>query len=258
MILNGLRFILASIRALILMIALVVFLVPYAVLSSFLFQNTPKRAYALRRFFVNFAIFVLGVRIKVEGQVYKETCLYVCNHRSFSDPLILLKYLDAYVIAKAEVADMPLIHTGAKLTGIIYVKRDSKDSRAAVRRTLIKTIKEDNFNVLVYPEGTTNPFKTLMEYRPGTFLEASKHSISVVPVVLEYKDEKDVWFNRGLFSQFFRQFGHLQTHTKLSIGPMFKNEDGIALRDEVWQWSENKNQDMHEDWGSYFSENEKI
>ncbi|NNE27342.1 MAG: 1-acyl-sn-glycerol-3-phosphate acyltransferase [Saprospiraceae bacterium] len=258
MIFNGLRFILASIRALILMISLVIFIAPYALLSGIFFQNTPERAYGLRRFYVNIAIFILGIRIEKDGKLYNESCLYVCNHRSFSDPLILLKYLDAYVIAKAEVADMPLIHTGAKLTGIIYVKRDSKDSRTAVRRTLIKTIKEDNFNVLVYPEGTTNPFKSVMEYRPGTFLEAAKHGIAVVPVVLEYKHEKDVWFNRGLFAQFFRQFGHPFTHTKLSVGPMFKNEDGIALRDEVWQWSENKNQEMHDGWGSYFSEHEKI
>ena len=258
MIFNTLRFILASIRALILILAMVIFLIPYAILSSFLFKNTAKRAYTLRRLYVNFALFILGVKIDREGELYNENCLYVCNHRSFSDPLILLKYLDAYVIAKAEVADMPLISTGAKLTGIIYVKRDSKDSRSAVRRTLIKTIKEDQLNVLVYPEGTTNPFKSLMEYRPGTFLEAAKHGISVVPVVLEYKSEKDVWFNRGLFSQFFRQFGHLQTHTKLSVGPIFKNDDGIALRDEVWQWSENKNQNMHEGWDSYFEKHEKI
>lgn len=235
--------------------ALVIF--PYLFLSLFLFNHSNSKAYKLRRVFVNFAIFILGIRIEIEGSPIDKTALYVCNHRSFSDPVILLKYLDAYVIAKAEVANMPMIHTGAKLTGIIYVQRDDKASRTAVRQTFIKTIKE-GLNVLVYPEGTTNPNRDIIEYRPGTFIEAAKNKIPVVPAVLEYKDEKDIWFNRGLFSQFFRQFGHLFTYTKLSIGPEINDNDGIKLRDLAQDWSQAKLEEMHKGWNSYFEENDTI
>ena len=255
-IMNPFHFLLGLSRAIILIITLTIWIFGYLFLSLWLFKNTHERAFKLRRAWVLFALKVCGVRFESEGKVQEEAALYVCNHRSFSDPLILIKYLDAYVIAKAEVANYPLIHTGAQLTGVIYVKRDNKDSRSAVRKAYVNTIKSGR-NVLVYPEGTTNPHKKLLEYRPGTFIEAAKHGFPVVPVILEYRDQKDIWFNRGLFSQFFRQFGHWRTYARLSIGPVFKDKDGIVLRDKIQEWSQNKVDQIHKDWNSVFSTNPK-
>ncbi|MBT8191538.1 MAG: 1-acyl-sn-glycerol-3-phosphate acyltransferase [Saprospiraceae bacterium] len=250
---NPFHFLLGLIRAIILIVTLTFWIFGYLFFSLWLFKNTNERAFRLRRAWVLFAIKVCGIKFEAEGKIHHESALYVCNHRSFCDPLILIKYLDAYVIAKAEVSGYPLIHTGAKLTGVIYVKRDNKDSRLAVRKAYVDTIKSGQ-NVLVYPEGTTNPFKTLLEYRPGTFLEAARHGFPIVPVVLEYKDQKDIWFNRGLFSQFFRQFGRWRTYAKLSIGPVFEGTDGIELRDQVQEWSQDKVNQMHKGWNSVFSD----
>ncbi len=251
--LNPIYIVVALIRLLILILGMILFVFPYILLSMLGFKHTSERAFTLRRWYIRFANFVLGIKIQVEGQALDTTALYVCNHRSFSDPLVLLRYLDAYVIAKAEVANMPIISTGATLTGIIYAQRENKDSRTAVRKALIDSLKT-GLNVLVYPEGTTNPNKKLLEYRPGTFLEVARNNIPVVPVVLEYREEKDIWFNRGLLSQFFRQFGHLRSYTKLSIGPAFKDQDGIELRDQVQEWSQAKLDEMHEGWNSLFSD----
>ncbi|NNE15245.1 MAG: 1-acyl-sn-glycerol-3-phosphate acyltransferase [Saprospiraceae bacterium] len=229
-----------------------IFLGAYSILSSFLFKNTVDRAFALRRLYVRYACFVMGIIIEKEGNPTVKPAVYVSNHRSLSDPLITSPFLNAFIIAKAEVENIPLISTGAKLTGILFVERESKDSRSAVREKMVETLEEGQ-NVLVYPEGTVNHLKTPLPYRPGTFKTAAKMGLPVIPIVLEYKHEKDLWYNRQMVSHFFHQFGWPLTKAKLAFGPPISNTDGELLKKEVEVWTINKINEMHSNWKSVFS-----
>lgn len=251
--LNPFKIILALLRAFLLIILMIIFMLSYVIFTIFMIFHNEKRAFRLRKLYVSLASAILGIKMdQIEGDITTNGALYVCNHRSFSDPLVLTKYLNAYVIAKAEVGSMPVLSQGAKLTGVIFVKRDSTDSRKATRELMVNTILAGH-NVLVYPEGTTNGEKTTKEYRPGTFIEAVKNKIKVVPIVLEYKNEESLWVNRGLFSQFIRQMGCWTTHVKLAVGPTMEGTDGLQLRDEVQEWTNEKIEALHEDWNSVFS-----
>ena len=225
---------------------------PYLLLSTFAFKHTPKTAFRLRRSFMKIALPILGIKIDKEGEVHSEPALYVCNHRSLSDPMALLYYLDAYVIAKAEVGDIPLLNKGALITGIIYVKRESKDSRKATRQAMVDSVLEGK-NVLVYPEGTTNGEFQTLPYRPGTFIEAANNNIPIVPVALEYKTKDDLWIEGGLPAHWFKQFWKLRTHCKLVIGKAMRSDDFEKLRSESEMWTNLEITAIHEDWeSSYF------
>lgn len=250
---NPISWILAFVRALTTLLLMFIFLLVYIPLSYLFLKNTPKNAFRLRRLYVYITSAIFGISCEVEGTPHKGTALYVSNHRNFLDPLIFSHYVNAYVIAKAEVSKIPLLDTGAKLTGIIYVQRENKGSRSSVRQKMVETLLQD-INILVYPEGTVNVKQELLEYRPGTFIETAKINIPVVPVVLEYHNEKDLWENKSLFSQFFQSLGKLRTKTKLSIGPAMNDDDGLALRDKVQKWSQAKVNEMHVEWkNSVFS-----
>jgi len=249
---NPIFLIIATLRVVLICLSLIIFLIPFIIFNA-IFGNNPKRSFAVRRLWVKQARWILGIRGSVEGSAHKDTVLYVCNHRSFSDPLILATYIDTYVIAKAEVENIPLIGKGAKMTGVIYVNRESKDSRSAVRQKMVETLLEDK-NVLVYPEGTTNMHYQTKPYKPGTFIEATKNKIPVVPVVLEYKRKKDLWENCGIVKHHFKQFGRLFTRYKIIIGPKMYNQDGIALKEEVETWTNDKIKEIHSNWNSYFNQ----
>jgi len=200
---------------------------------------------------MRFAIPILGMKIEKKGEIYDKPALYVCNHRSLSDPVALTHYLDAYVIAKAEVADIPLLNKGAQLTGIIYVKRESKDSRKATRQAMIDTVK-NGLNVLVYPEGTTNGELQTLPYRPGTFVEAAKHGIPIVPVVIEYKTKWDLWLEGGIPYQWFKQFWKLRTHCKLVIGEPIVSDNFEYMREKIESWSNAEIKVIHDNWPDSF------
>lgn len=254
---NPIYIVIALVRALILIISLLIIIPLYLLVTALGFKNTPKRAFWIRRQWLKFAIAVLGISVERHGEIPSETGLYVCNHRSFSDPVVLARYLEAFVIAKAEVASLPLISQGAELTGIIYVKRDNKSSRSAVRERLVEVIEEGK-NVLVYPEGTVSGNFMPLPYKKGTFGEAAKIGFPVIPIVLEYRHKKDHWYKSSLVKHHFKQFGRIRTQCKLYIGQPMLNTDGLALCDEVEKWTKSTIIETHKNWpGSVFHDEAK-
>lgn len=240
----------ASIRGIILLLTIVSFMLSY--LISLLFRKRTKATdFALRRDWVSMAAKVMGIKYTVKGKAHNAPALYVSNHRSFSDPLVSTMFIDAFVIAKAEVAGYPVINKGAEMTGVLYVKRENKDSRTAARQALVDTILAGN-NVMVYPEGTVSTNKKVIPYKHGTFKEAAKHNIPVVPIAIEYKDEVDMWPQGSFIKQFFKQFSKGNTYVKMTIGPVFQNTDGSTLREDVEAWTNASLAEMQKGWSNVF------
>lgn len=188
----------------------------------------------------------------VKGIPIDESALYVCNHRTFVDPAISTIFINAFVIAKAEIANYPLINKGAELTGVIWVKRENRNSRRATREALVETV-QSGYNVMVYPEGTTNDQKNTLRYLDGTFREMAQIDKPVVPIALEYRDSKDLWKDRSLAAQYFRQFCAWRTEVKMEIGPAFRNSDGLTLSKKCKEWTNHKMNEMQLGWSRAFS-----
>lgn len=224
-----------------------IFLLSYAITSLF-FGNTPERAFRLRRRWIRWiALPTLNIKCIVKGKPPITPALYVCNHRSFSDPLINCAYLDAYVIAKAEIASYPIINKGAEATGVLWVKRNSIKSRSATREKLVETLLK-GYNVLVYPEGTVGVTPETLKFSKGTFAEAVKNNIPVVPIALEYRDTKDMWQDTDFLEHYFSQFASWRTEIKMSFGPAMTAADGPQLSLDAHAWINKELKEMQKDW----------
>ncbi len=226
---------LALFRAIVCFGSILLVLILY-VITIPIFGHNQVRAFNLRRNWLKFGQRLLGIKVEYKGKPINTAALYVSNHRTLSDPIATCRVLDAFVIAKAEVADIPILNQGAKLTGVMYVKRDSKESRSSVRETTTEVLKSGQ-NVLVYPEGTTSGEVMPLPYRYGTFTEAIKHNIPIVPIAIEYKHQKDMWRQGKLIPQFFRQFSHLNTHILHIIGEPIEAESGEEAAQIARQWT---------------------
>ena len=246
--------VIAVIKALFLAFSMAMFLLTYAV-SCIFKKNTPERAFRLRRRWLTWmAMPVMGIKVEVEGKFEQTPALYVCNHRSFSDPIINLAFIDAYIVAKAEIANYPVINKGAEMTGVLWVKRDSLLSRKNTRESIVKAML-DGYNVIVYPEGTVGITPHTRKFSKGTFAEAAKYGIAVVPIALEYRDTKDMWQNRSLPNQYFRQFGKGKTYVKMSIGAPIRSDEGAVLVEKSHTWINNKLAEIQKDWSRVDWEN---
>lgn len=201
-----------------------IFLIFYGI-SLIFSTHTDKRAFRLRRNYLRLLCLpILNIKVELTGKHIDKPALYVANHRSFSDPAIICRFIEAFVIAKAEVAKLPVLNIGAKATGVLYVDRENQSSRNAAREAMINHIKAGR-SILVFPEGTVGAQQYTKAFKTGTFREAAKNNIPVVPVTLEYQSDLDMWESRSLVSQYFRQFSKWTTYTKMHISaPILLND----------------------------------
>ena len=230
---NGIR---AAIRGIIIAVLIAVHLAPALVKAIFTGIDLPL-ALRMRRLWARRALRVLGVEVQRAGNLQEGgPFLFIGNHRTYLDPIVVLREMEALPVAKAEVGAWPLIGFAARATGIMYVKRDSKNSRAATLDAMRQTLNE-GYSVLVYPEGTTHIEPTSMDFKKGAFSLAAKEGFQVVPMAIDYLDLRDAWVGNDTFvPHFVRCFGKKTTHVKICYGKPIVSNDPKILLEESKKW----------------------
>ena len=207
--------------------------------KSFVSKNWLPLALRMRRFWAGMALRILGVRIELNGEVPAKSSgpyIFVGNHRSYLDPIVVLRDVEALPIAKAEVSTWPVIGYCAKVTGIMWVKRESSNSRADTLRTMRKTLAE-GYSVLVYPEGTTHTQPATTTFKRGAFRIAVELGLPVVPVGIEYPDPSAAWVGNDKFvPHFVRVFSKKHLNVKIAYGPPMRGTDARELLDKTKKW----------------------
>lgn len=187
-------------------------------------------AMRMRRWVFRRVIWWLRIRIKVSGVPREGNYLYISNHQSYIDPIAVICQVLVMPVAKAEVAHWPLIGFGARATGILFVKREDKNSRADTRQAIRQALK-DGWPILIYPEGTSTDQEKTLPFRPGAFQVAAEEGIGVVPIAIRYGRSADAWIGDDTFIRhFFATFGHWSTDVFLHFGePIFESDPAILL-----------------------------
>ncbi len=210
--------------------------------------HTVGLGFAYRRSWAVWSLRILG--ISVETVIEEEPApgmLIVSNHRSLTDPIIQLAYLDMFIIAKDEVSKIPVIGKGAQMTGIVFVRRDVESSRYLAREATADLLKNGH-SVLVYPEGTTTAGRTTAPFKPGTFKVASELGIPVLPVAIAYRDKEDYWTARGMAKQMLQQLGKWRTYARLYIGRPIPSKEGEDFVHEVRQEVDRQLLQLQDNW----------
>ncbi len=108
----------------------------------------------------------LGVEVHIQGQLRTDLPLWVANHLSWVDPVILMSLRPMGTIAKGEVAGYPLIGHLAQRSGLHFVDRADATSRAAALIGF-RTSLRNGRNMLLFPEGTTTRGERLADFYEG-------------------------------------------------------------------------------------------
>jgi 1-acyl-sn-glycerol-3-phosphate acyltransferase len=191
-----------------------------------------------RRKWVNKVIPRVGVKLDMKGSIPKldGPAIFVQNHKSYFDPVTALKLVKAMPVSKAEVSTWPLIGFMADYTGVLFVQRDDKKSRADTLLGMEKELAKGN-NILIYPEGTTTEEAKTLQFKLGSFRLASKLNIPIVPMSIEFSKDEDAWVGTTLFlPHFFKTFGKKQVYVKSSIGPKIQGGSPEELLEKTQQW----------------------
>lgn len=137
-----------------------------------------------RRFYARLARgFLSGVR-RTGAPVAGKGTLFVCNHISWLDIPVLGSLLDADFIAKADVADWPLVGPLSRRTGVLLVKRDRRGETAAQIEQIVARLRQGR-SLVLFPEGTTSDGRALLPFRSSLFAAAAE-AARIQPLALCY------------------------------------------------------------------------
>lgn len=231
-ILSALRFIL--------LIGTIISYLSILLLISLIFGYKLSRCLKMRRNCFRVIMKLLGVQVSVKGEPLQGNYLYIGNHRSYLDPPITLCDVMALPITKAEVSKWPLIGYTAKVTGVVFVKRENRDSRKQTLAAMLKIL-QNNQAVLIYPEGTTHAAAETIDFRMGAFRLAAEHGFPIIPMAIDYSDKKDYWLGNDTFiPHFLRSFAKWRTHVKIEYGKPIFGDNPEVLMEETKHWIDSR------------------
>jgi lyso-ornithine lipid O-acyltransferase len=170
-----------AIRALALVMLLILF-VPLHYLYRTIAYGSPFPMWFLR-----FAARVCGARVQVIGTHLKRDVFYIANHVSWMDILALAGASGTAFVAKAELAEAPVVGWLASLNRTVFVKRENRLG-VAEQINALKEALSDNWSVTVFPEGTTTDGQSLLPFKTSmmSVLDPPPPGVLVQPVVLDY------------------------------------------------------------------------
>lgn len=178
----------------------------------------------------------LNVNLKTERVIHEGNVLYISNHRSYLDPVVLHKNYLFTPITKAEVSKWPIIGYACKITGVLFVQRENKSSRKETRQALVDTIQTKS-SVCIYPEGTTHIEPQTLNFHKGAFVQAALYNLPVVPVALDYVDPSVAWIGDDTFlPHLFKLCKKDSIEVDLAIGPAILDTDHERLLKQTQTW----------------------
>jgi 1-acyl-sn-glycerol-3-phosphate acyltransferase len=108
---------------------------------------------------------LFGVRVEVRGAAIPERpLLFIANHSSWLDHLILSATTPVVFIAKKEIASWPVFGLLAKLQRSVFVDRARRQATGAVNQE-ISTRLTSGDPVVLYGEGTTGDGNRVLPFR---------------------------------------------------------------------------------------------
>ena len=120
--------------------------------------------------------------------------LFVANHQSYLDIIVMASLYPTLFVAKKEVKSWALLGWLATLGGTLYIDRATL--RGGVYASIgVAQYLEQGVNVQIFPEGTSTDGSTVLPFKPFLFKAAFDTGKEILPVTINYLSINNQLFN---------------------------------------------------------------
>ncbi|KQT32482.1 acyl-phosphate glycerol 3-phosphate acyltransferase [Sphingomonas sp. Leaf412] len=139
------------------------------------------------RLFLGGVAWLFGARARVVGTPLRRDVVFLANHLSWMDILLLAGASGTAFVAKAELRAVPLIGWLCTLNRTIFVRRGDRMAVAGQVAQLRDALGQA-WAVTIFPEGTTGDGATLLPFKASLLaaLDPPPPGLRVQPVRIDY------------------------------------------------------------------------
>jgi len=139
------------------------------------------------RRFLQWVGFAAGARVRVVGTPLRSHVLFLANHVSWVDIMVLAGPTGASFVAKAEVGKWPVVGWLAGLNATVYVERAARGAVRGQAESLREALASGR-PVALFPEGTTEGAHEVLPFRASLLasLFPPLDGVRVQPVAIDY------------------------------------------------------------------------
>jgi 1-acyl-sn-glycerol-3-phosphate acyltransferase len=175
--------------ALVFILTMLVFLIPFFIFIYFL--NEPKKTQRFilySRTWMDVFLGLIGCPLKIQGREYfkkGETYIVVCNHNALIDVPVSCPGIPGgnKTIAKAEMAKIPIFGLIYKTGSILVDRKNEKSRRESF--TKMREVLDMGLHMCIYPEGTRNTSaEPIKPFHDGAFRLAVTSGKSIIPMII--------------------------------------------------------------------------
>lgn len=145
---------------------------------------------------------IFGVRVTVDAPAGFERDrprrLYVGNHVSWLDIFALQAVTAARFVAKAELANDPLVGRLIRQSGTVFIERTRRADTRRINTTLSEHLRQDEI-IAVFPEGSTSDGREVHKFHANLLQAALDAEAQIVPFCVRYTDTRGNYSDAAAF-----------------------------------------------------------
>ncbi len=170
---------------------------------------------------------IFNLSLTHHGQPLKTPTLFVANHISWVDIVVLSCCTEGYFLAKGSVRTWPLIGGLATRAGVSYIERGEQGAAQRAIQTLTVRLQRGD-SMIVFPEATSTTGQDVNRFFPPLFDAAIQAQVPVQPIALRYltphqtRDEIVPFVGEDtLGAHIWRLLGQPRLHAEVSFLPPY-------------------------------------
>ena len=160
-------------------------LLPFYALSTLI---TGRMHWGIQRLWCRSMCRLLGMRIVTHGAPSKvRPTLFVSNHVSYLDIVVLSQLIDAVFVSKQEVADWPVLGWLARMRRTVFIDRAKMRQSSQHCREMAARIRDHN--LIFFPEGTSTDGVAVHPFKSTLFcvaMDGKRQAVPVQPIAVTY------------------------------------------------------------------------
>jgi 1-acyl-sn-glycerol-3-phosphate acyltransferase len=155
----------------------------------FPFSDAPARMAHVERW-CRRTLTVLGIEVRRSGTPNPGATLFVANHVSWIDILVMMSVRPMRFVSKADVRRWPVIGWLVACGGTLFIERTRRSDARRVVHLVAEALRAGD-QIAMFPEGTTSDGHGVLPFHANLLQAAIATSVPVQAIALRFSDARE-------------------------------------------------------------------